>query len=151
MESYLKVKCMSLANEAVIIRNQERKWKERARLAREKQKNPQYAESNFFGLRHHRVNDVRREARSAHLAYGFLKGNSYLEMENFSYTEPDWERIERLVEKYGEGDARAIKQQFAEWKDAATKGRRAYITQHAQPRSVREINELNHAWINRAS
>lgn len=48
-------------------------------------------------------NDARRkEARCVHLAYSFLRGRSYNEVENDSRTAPDWDRVEELVVKYGE-------------------------------------------------
>jgi hypothetical protein len=83
---YLKVKVKSLAAEAKIIRKEE---KRASRL------------SIRIGLRDHRVGIVRHEARHAQLAYGFLKGRSYAEMEGGSKQAPDWNKIRKMVEKYG--------------------------------------------------
>lgn len=49
----------------------------------------------------HRVTVVRGEARSTHLAYGLIKGRTLQQMEVKSETPPDWERIRKLVAKYG--------------------------------------------------
>lgn len=90
-------------------------------------------------LHEHRVNDVRGEARAAHLAYGFLRGVPYRAMEQKSYTPPPWmqferikrkdgsgwdyvqkpDPIERMALKYGGALPQDIKQRLAEWKDAA--------------------------------
>lgn len=72
----------------------------------------------FDGLRAHRVGPVRKEARSSFIAYGFLRGLAYSQIEK-SEKPVDWERVESLVKKYGEGDIRDMMQKLAEWKDAA--------------------------------
>lgn len=87
MKVYLKIKIKSLAAEARIIRVEERK----ARLP-----------DTRAGLHHHRVIDVRRESRVAHLAYGFLRGRSYRALEPKCYEEPNWMRVVQLVGKYGQ-------------------------------------------------
>lgn len=91
--TYLKVKIKSLAAEAQIIRAEERVWK-----AREISE----GRPTFFGLRHHRVIDVRNEARVALLAYGFIRGVSYARMEGpGTKSWPNWTRVAQLVAKYG--------------------------------------------------
>lgn len=81
---YLKVKIKSLAAEAKIIRAEERKNK-------------------YFrtGLSSHRKTVVRSEARHTLLAYGFLKGKRYRDLEPTAKNKPDWDRVRRMVEKYG--------------------------------------------------
>lgn len=83
---YLKIKVKSLAEEARIIR-------------RERQKKHPFSIKE--GLYRHNVDVIRPEVRSAHLAYGFFKGRAYGVMENRAKTEPNWDRIEKLVKKYG--------------------------------------------------
>ena len=73
----------------------------------------------FDGLRAHRVGPVRKEARSSFIAYGFLRGLEYSQIEKTNKP-VDWERVESLVKKYGEGDIRDMMQKLAEWKEAAT-------------------------------
>lgn len=70
----------------------------------------------YWGLTHYRKNVVRKEARSTHLAYGFLRGHNYDEIEFGSYEKPDWTRIEQLAVIWAENeDPRDVKQRFEEW------------------------------------
>jgi hypothetical protein len=75
------------------------------------------ADMDRFNLYNHRIFKVRPEARAAHLAYGFLCGTAYAEMETYSYTWPDWDRIQEMVLRHGEEDKRVLAQKFAEWRD----------------------------------
>ena len=129
MRSHLKVKVVSLSSEMTYIRRQEEKWKERARIARKKVNNATYAEMNFWTLREHRT-ELKVHARTAHLAYGFMKGVAYREMEAYCHgwrpgcrtSEPDWTRIAETVERFARGEhdsTQAIMQRFAEWLEAA--------------------------------
>jgi hypothetical protein len=63
-------------------------------------------------LHEHRLNVVREESRAAHVAYGFLNGYKYRDLENdHTRLQPHWNRILDLVYKYGEKgtpDDRAI-------------------------------------------
>lgn len=83
---YLKVKVKSLAAEAKLIRAEEHK-------------NPRHRE----GLSRHRRSVVRGEARHTLLAYGFLRGKTYQQMEQRVRDDvyPDFQRVWRMVEKYG--------------------------------------------------
>lgn len=110
MKTYLKIKIKSLAEEAKLIRAEEKKFKGRPEGSLGRQ--------IFWGLREHRIKDVRSESRSALLAYGFLRGRSYLQMERNCELGPDWKRVEAIVTKYAYGAAaQDVKQRFAEWKD----------------------------------
>ena len=86
---YLKVKIKSLAAEARIIRFEEAKARKR--------KNTEWRS----GLASHRRGIVRSAARHTHLAYGFLRGRSYKQMEAKCTIKPDWKRVLTMVEKYG--------------------------------------------------
>lgn len=55
----------------------------------------------FQELYQHRVLDVRRESRHAHIAYGLIRGRSLERIETAPKTPPNWAEIERLVKKYG--------------------------------------------------
>jgi hypothetical protein len=83
---FLKVKVKSLAAEAKIIRKEEKRCK---------------TASLREGLYRHRIDVVRRESRHANLAYGFLRGRKYHEMEPNAKEAPDWIKIRKMVEKYG--------------------------------------------------
>jgi len=90
---YLRVKIKSLAAEARIIRHEER---------RARQHDVDGAPSSiFWGLRYHRTQNVRDEARASLLAYGFLRGRAYARMENKCYEPPPMGRVAELVKKYG--------------------------------------------------
>lgn len=124
MKSHIQVKVASLAAEMKIIHRLEIKWKARARRARKKVNDASYHESNFWTLRHHR-NNLKLEARSTHLAYGYMRGRSYSQMEQICYgplkgygsTEPNWKAIEEMVERFtkGETSPQDYMQKFAEW------------------------------------
>jgi hypothetical protein len=81
---YLKVKAKSLAAEAKIIRKEEKR-------------NPSFRQS----LAEHRRTVVRKEARHTLLAYGFLKGRRYRQIEKKAHEAPDWSRVEKMLDKYG--------------------------------------------------
>jgi exonuclease I len=44
---------------------------------------------------------TRQSVRHLNLAYGFLRGTSYAEMERTSREEPNWKVVKKLVEEYG--------------------------------------------------
>lgn len=102
MRVYLKIKVKSLAEEAKIIRNEERKYKGES--------------PEFQGLHLHRINDVRKESRSANLAYGFLKGRSYSQIEHPNSRRPDWDRVYNLIKKYNTTiDKDELHNKFKSW------------------------------------
>jgi len=82
---FLKVKVKSLTAEARIIRREEERSRGELRDA----------------LRQHRREDVRREQRATQVAYGYLRGITYSRIEPNPLTEPDWKRVESMVNKYG--------------------------------------------------
>lgn len=103
--TYLKIKIKSLAAEAAIIRKEEGRWRGDSEIR--------------YGLHQHRIIDVRREARAAQLAYGFLRGHEYRVMEAKWHEAPDWKRVQYMVEKFCIGDRRDAVQRFAEWVETA--------------------------------
>jgi len=128
MLSYLKIKCVSLAAEAALIRKEERKHLRTARYCKIVDPNGQVPEvsdfhyQNYFGLHAHRVFDVRREARVAHLAYNFLRGMKYSDIENPPHNRtinpPNWQRVRELVRKYGPSNDENLMERFEEWRKA---------------------------------
>lgn len=108
MHVYLKIKVVSLAAEAALIRREERKLK--------RSKTPR-ATAARAGLSDHRRGLVRVEARNACLAYAFLRGRAYRQVEAKAFSLPDWSRVGKLVERYAEGDKREVMRRFSEWKD----------------------------------
>lgn len=84
---YLKVKIKSLAEEAYIIRNEENKAKKQYRWASNNQGHEEIyrtAHEIFWGLRNHRTINVRNESRATQLAYAYIRGKKYSEVENNS-------------------------------------------------------------------
>jgi hypothetical protein len=107
---HLKVKVKTLAAEARIIRKEERKalkagryWKyaDAPRDPHKSGRAMQDAYRTYESLHEHRTGIVRSAARINNLAYGFLIGLSYEEMERYAKTEPHWNGIEKLVKRFG--------------------------------------------------
>lgn len=108
MNTELKVKLLTLGAEARIIKQQERQWLARARRARErfrlgklKEETLVKMESQRDKLYFHRTKDVRKEARSTNVAYGFLRGKQLHQIEHDAYSVPDWNRVEEIARKFG--------------------------------------------------
>lgn len=104
---YLKVKLKSLAAESKIIRKEENKRSGTLRL----------------GLQEHRRGIVREEARHTHIAYGFLKGMPYTKIEQKPKSEPNWDRVAKMILKYGpytqwgEPSPQQFAEEFTRWKN----------------------------------
>lgn len=81
----LRVKIKSLAEEARIIRFEEKRSRQPIRDE----------------LHNHRVTVVRWEARVAQLAYGLIRGRTIERIEPLAKTEPNWKRVHELLKKYG--------------------------------------------------
>lgn len=117
--TYLKMKLMSLAAEATIIRKESNKYLYYAR--RYERKHPGLiatrSRDTRLGLDLHRKNVVRKESRCSNIAYAFLRGRSYSQVEAKCYTKPDWEKVEKLIERFSGKDPREMKQKFSEWKE----------------------------------
>lgn len=119
MKTHLKIKIASLAAEAKIIKANERKWKAAPR------KGSADPHPMFFSLQGHRLGVVRPEARCSLLAYGFLRGRRYRQLEAKCHPESDeaykqrWNRVQEIVARFSGGDKRDIAQRLTEWKDVA--------------------------------
>lgn len=88
----LRVKSKSLADEARIIRKEERR--SRSPIREE--------------LHWHRVSTVRDEARATHLAYGLIKGKTISQIERPTIRRPRieslWKKVQTMITKYGPVD-----------------------------------------------
>lgn len=102
-KTFLKIKIMSLAAEAKIIRKEANRW------PREGQQGVR------FELNQHRRFDVRSEARSAQLAYGFLRNRPYRSMEQKCHTVPNAARITEIAVKFGRLDKKQTAAAVMEW------------------------------------
>lgn len=90
-KTYLRIKILSLQAEAKLIRREEARW-----IIKGRRDHP-----IRLGLKAHRKWDVRREQRASLLAYGFLRGRKYKQIEAKCHTPPNWVRVADLVAKYG--------------------------------------------------
>jgi len=86
----LRVKLKNLVQEARLIRREEH----RARAGQLRDE-----------LAFHRRTIVRWASRETHLAYGFVRGRSLIQMENNcerkDWAAPDWAAITKMVKRYG--------------------------------------------------
>ena len=86
---YLRVKLKSLAEEARIIRVEERRAI----------KHQNY--SLQASLRWHRIDTVRKAARETLLAYQYLRGFAYKQVEKEGSIEPNWKSVLSMIQRYG--------------------------------------------------
>lgn len=114
----LRIKIISLADEARHIRRWENRLKKAAR-GRGTGENPERPELKeaFWSLREHRQCVVSTEARYSILAHGFLRGKPYKVLEQRRYSDPYWVRVEEIARKFG-GNA-YDKDAFTAWRAAA--------------------------------
>lgn len=124
--TYLKVKIKSLAEEARIIRLETK----RARTVSIKN-----------GLALHRKGIVRNEARHTCLAYGFLRGLEYRQMEHKAFVAPDWKKVRRMIDKYGV--------HFASWGDAESYADYEVRCKEAKQAKEEQLTKFDQ-WVERA-
>ncbi len=151
MKTYLKMKIGGLAAEAKIIKREEQKWKLLGKpvvVTVGKKGSPSsrshvqsFSMKRFPGTDHplrlslheHRIAKVRPEIRAALLAYGFLRGRTYLQIENNTKSRPPWTLVIKNIKQFGvfmtsdqliekgytdlSEQESALKQRFAEWID----------------------------------
>jgi hypothetical protein len=91
VKAFLKIKVVSLGAEIRLIRNDVRKWKHRRNR-----------DASFWGLKQH-ADWLAPKARHALIAYGFLNGKSYAEVENRCHRVgvPNWTRVEANLKYSG--------------------------------------------------
>lgn len=85
---HLKVKIKTLAAEARVIKQEERKAKKRKKT------------ELLMSLVEHRKGVVREEARMTLLAYGFLRGRSRKQIEQTDRP-VDWTKVKVMSQRYG--------------------------------------------------
>lgn len=81
----LRVKIKTLTAEAGIIRHEVAKARNPLRAAY---------------MTEHRRGELRYEARHSQLAYGFLRGRQYAELEYLAAEEPNWKKIAKTVARF---------------------------------------------------
>lgn len=117
----LRIKAVSLTDEAKYIRRCERRLKRAKARAITRLKMDDFARlsANLSNLQAHRRVEVRREARSTHLARCLLKGTALERVEDpeRTRTSPDWKRIATILSSHTGEDIRVVTQRMAEWSD----------------------------------
>lgn len=105
----LKIKIKSLAAEAVIIRDDERRLKRVSRhgarwntFGPDENRHPanQRRFEAYRDIRQHRTLAVRAEARYSLLAYGFIRGRAYKAIEAKCHEPPFWMSVARMVKRF---------------------------------------------------
>jgi hypothetical protein len=102
----LKVRIKELAYEASCIRKEEVKSKQLSRscFTQGKEEWGREHRSDFWNLRHHRVGYVRPAARETLLAYCYLRGKRYRQVEASCEMPPNWDQVKRLVTKFASAE-----------------------------------------------
>ena len=105
MSHQLKIKFLSLAAEARVIKAQEKRTLAKMRKRRAKQKPVDNLKFQWNSMRDHRRQWVRPEARATHLARAFIKGVPYAKVEDPEKTTKPLPatRITQLVRSYASG------------------------------------------------
>lgn len=102
----LKIKLKALGAESRIIRHEELKRRGKHWAS----KGTQF----YF----HRIGLLRRTTRENHLAYGFLKGRTYRQLEQHPKTEPKWKNVLKHIEKFSVSSS-TQRNSFDEWHNEA--------------------------------
>jgi hypothetical protein len=115
--THLKIKLKTLAAEARIIRLEECKARDAGRKGLRSDRDDYDRHYRAFqDLRDHRTGIVRSVARINNLAYGFLRGRSYAEMEPKTRTAVNFEEVLKLVKRFGTPEDL---RRWPEWQKAA--------------------------------
>jgi hypothetical protein len=121
----LRVKIKSLAAEARIIAQEERRVLDRVqRLSDTDAKDRAW--NTYHELRGHRRTVVGRGAREALLAYGFLRGHGYERLEPPNSSAPDWDSVYKTAERFAHPpDRAALAARWPVWREGAEKYRQS--------------------------
>lgn len=129
MKEHLKIKILSLAAEARIIRHQEVRARNDARRITKK-RGPGHSDVRNEirqSLYLHRINVVRRECRTANLAYGFLRGTPYIAMERKAHSEPDWSGVLKMICRFSNRKHTDVWPEMRAWMDKSNVSATAYV------------------------
>lgn len=70
-------------------------------------------------LRQHRTGIVRHESRHSQLAYAFLRGKPYCKTEDKACSYPNWDKVQKIAQRFSEEDSRVVAQRFEQWRQEA--------------------------------
>jgi hypothetical protein len=110
--SHLRVKIKSLAAEAHIIRHEER----RALATHRRRGDLTKPCEEHERLHEHRTGIVRRVARESLLAYGFLRGRTYRQMEARCSAPPNWAEVWKVACRFRFELTAADRARFDAWR-----------------------------------
>jgi hypothetical protein len=112
---HLKIKVKSLGAEAVINRQEAKKWKGEVKQ----------------DLNNHRMGVLREHTRLNHLAYGLLRNVPYNCMEWDCEVPPDFKKVSDLAKRFG-----GTEDEIALWVDEAKAHIKLQATQPIEPEPV---------------
>lgn len=119
MSIELKIKSKHLASEAKIIRKEEQRLNNiiinSIKRGENNEKKIEDLRRMQCSIADHRKSVVRDVRRSTHLAYNYLRGNSYKSVENTSRTNPNLKEIVRMVTKYSDNNKLEVTDKINEW------------------------------------
>lgn len=126
---YLKSNVMGLASQQRILRKLEQSrrkarrstavWAEHNHMALQTMHNYLALQQEERTLYNQRIR-VRSVARAAGLAYGFIRGRSYRQMEEKSYSDPHWPTVIQFIRSFSKEDPRVWLQRFQGWLEEGT-------------------------------
>lgn len=120
---HLKVKIKSLAEEARIIRKEERKLKGQiSRTSSEYPEDIKEKRDQVINLVHHRKGVVGHEARHTHLAYAIFRGTPYHKLELKCREKPIFRKIKEMAHRFG-----ASEEDVTNWVDDARNHLKMYV------------------------
>ena len=97
---FLKIKLKSLAEEQRMIRREEQKCLSYARHGKKLDAQLR-CKNEYEQMHYHRTVDVRGEIRLSHLAYAYLREQTYEQVEHNGQRWFDYKRVASMVKKYG--------------------------------------------------
>lgn len=151
---HLKIKIKTLSDEARHIRLEESKLKV---VVQEKTSHGETYEEAVPGsewgfknlkerreLHQHRVLPLRKTSRHNYLAYGFLRGKRYSQVEQASYRLPDYDEVIKLVLKFNSENVEptVLRQRFAEWFDEISVVRSRSFERRNRKNAERYLRQL---------
>lgn len=155
----LKIKALSLSSEtkhiARILRNLKKaRQKQAAWVAKQAGPVKDQLESMDAQAREtylHHVKHIRPEARRTHLARMFMRGHDYYTVEIFAYSQPEWDRVFKIVKRFTPPEAGAwlqeLTQQFERWRqegrDHWLQGQKAHEAARIAKDPQRKMNLIN--------
>ena len=127
MHIWLKIKYKEISQEARYNKQEQLKCARKARKAELKGRTRQaaYSLKQMYSMREHLVQAVRPEARFTNIARGFLAGHEYSNIERWTYTRPDWDRIWAMVKffheswTYEKSQYQSLEERWFDWQQRA--------------------------------